>query len=322
MPETIPHISLATLNRIARIDEFKGRWESQGRLVANRLKALQRIAGMEAVAAAARMRGIRCSDRQIGEFLNGLNGANYLSREEEELLSGFHRVSKLVNDSYARIAFSESHVGQMHGLLTNNGKLTGARDPATREKLSGLLEQVNQLLGEGRLHPLLIISNFSRCFWHLRPFQHGNNRLTWLLSKLLLLRGGYCFMTCGAIEHFLEKRLADYQRTLPATAGEVGNFAPQAWLDLFLDALGELQENIAAKIDREKQLLKISGPRLEIIRVIQDNGQSTMAQLVTTTNMNRNTLKVRLRALVAAKHLVQRGCGKATYYLLPDPHRP
>lgn len=321
MPGTVPPITLATLNRIARIDEFKGRWESQGRLVANRLKALQRIAGMESVAAAARMQGIRCSDRQIGEFLNGLNSDSHLGRAEKEQINGFHRVTKLINDAYEQISFIESHVGQMHGLLTNNGKPTAARDPDARNKLLALVEQVNHLMGAGRLHPLLIFSNFSRCFWHLRPFRQGNKRLTWLLTKLLLLRSGYLFMACGAIEPFLEKRLAAYQRTLAAKEAEVDPAGAQVWLNIFLDAMLELQENVAAKISREKQLLKVSGPRLAIIRTIQENGQGTIAQIMMATNMNRNTLKVRLRTLVAEGHLVQRGRGKATYYLLPDPHR-
>ena len=322
MPETSQTISLETLNRIARIDEFKGRWESLGQLVPNRLKALQRIANMESAAAASRMQGIRCSDRQIGEFLNGHNPEkNRFSLEERAIINGFHIVLKLVKDSYEQVSFIENHVLQMHNLLTNNGTPAAAKDTKLPRKLSGLIEHINNLIEESHLHPLLILSDFSCRFWHMRPFRQGNNRLTWLPTQLLLLRYGYSFLPYGAIERFLEKRLADYQRTLLFTKdGDIVNSAPQAWLNLFLDAMIELQENIVAKINREKKLLRLAAPHLEIIRTIQENGQSTISQIMATTNMNRNTLKVRLRKLVAEKYLIQSGRGKATHYLLPELH--
>lgn len=311
-------ITMATLNRIAGIDEFKGRWESLGQLVPHRLEALQRIANMEASGAAARMTGVRCSDRQVGELLNGHGPRSQFTPEEQEFIKAFHLVIKLINDSYEQIPFIDSHVLQLHRLLTNNGKATKDHLP---ERLSRLIEQTNLFGRAGRVHPLLIVNDFSYGFWHLRPFAKGNNRLTWLLARLLLLRYGYGFLTYGAIERFLEKRLADYQKTLLlAKDGEIVNPDPAAWLDLFLDALADLRGNIIAKIEREKKLLKLAAPHLEIIRTVQENGQATIAQIMLATGANRNTLKVRLRKLVAEKYLVQRGRGKSTNYILPELH--
>jgi predicted transcriptional regulator len=324
MPETAPTISLETLNRIAGIDEFKGRWESLGQLVPNRLKALQRVASMESVAAVSRMQGIRCSDRQIGEFINDRNQQNRLSPAEQDIINGFHVVLKLVNESYEQVPFIDNHVRQMHHLLTNKDVPNADhQDQELPQKLSSLIEQVNKHIKEGRLHPILIFSDFSCRFWHMRPFRQGNNSLTWLLTQLLLLRHGYSFLACGSMARFLEKSLGHYQKTLLFTKdGEIVNSAPQAWLDMFLNAMTELQENIIAKINREKELLRLTAPHLEIIRTIQENGQATISQIMTTTNMNRNTLKVRLRKLVAEKYLLQRGRGKATHYLLPERYLP
>lgn len=323
LESTHKNISLETLNRIAGIDEFKGRWESLGQLVPNRLRALQRIANIESTAAITRMKGIRCSDRQIGELLNGLQPAKHLSLEKQGYINGFHRVLKLVNDSYDQIPLIESHILQMHSLLVNKDESTVTGTPGLHSKLLHLIEHVNDLITERRLHPLLILSDFSCRFWHLRPFQQGNNRLTWLLTQLLLLRHDYNFLPYGSLEKYLEKRLSDYQKTLLFDKdGEIVIFDPQAWLALFLDAMTGLQENITAKIFREKKMLKLSAANLEIIRIIQENGQSTISQIMLTTNTNRNTLKVRLRKLVAEKYLVQRGRGKSTNYILPELHLP
>lgn len=323
MTNTTPTISLAMLNRIANIDEFKGRWESLGQLVTHRLKALQRIANVESTAAIARMKGAKYSDRQIGEFLNGHNTPNNLSLEEQDGINGFHVVLKLVNDSYEQIPFIENHVLQIHGLLANKGKPDTVNNTGVSKELSSLIEHVGSSIEDGHLHPILILSDFSFRFWHLRPFQQGNNRLTWLLGQLLLLRHGYSFLPYGSIVRFMEKRLADYQKTLFFTKdSKIVNANPdsETWLNMLLDAMTDLQENIVAKINREKKLLRLPDPHLEIIRIIQENGQSTISQIMATTKMNRNTLKVRLRKLVAENYLTQQGCGKSTHYLLPDLH--
>ena len=123
------------------------------------------------------------------------------------------------------------------------------------------------------------------------------------------------------MEHFLEKGLVDYKSKLKFTfVGQPVDSNKDAWMEMFLEAMLDLQDNIIAKINREKKLLKLKAPHLEIIRVVQEHGQSDISGIMATTSMNRNTLKIRLRKLAAEKHLVQHGRGKSTYYTLPDLH--
>jgi len=316
-------ISLELLSLVAGVDEFKGRWEALGQLVPSRLQALQRIAAIEAVAAAARMKGTLCSDRQIGEFISGSSPGPF-SRQEQELINGYYLVRKLINESYGQISFIGSHVRQMHELLMNRGEFVSGedQDPGLPKKLTDLIEQTRELLAEGRVHPLLVVADFSCRFRHLRPFRHGNVFMTWLLIQLLMLRGGYLFTGFGSIERFLEKSVSSYQeKVFVVEDGEVVTSAnPESWLVMFLEAMLAMSENIVAKINREKQFLKLSPALLAIVRMVQENGQANIAQIIAATGMNRNTLKVRLRKLVAEKHLVQRGRGKATFYLLPELH--
>jgi len=320
MIETEQTVSLATLNRVARIDEFKGRWESQGQLVPGRLKVLQRIANMESSAAAGRLMGIICSDRQIGEFLAGRDLQDRLDPPAREMITGFHGVLKLVNDSYDQVAFIESHVLQMHDLLLG-------KEPVITEAVSlpgelvDLIHATQNFLDEGLHHPLLIAAAFSFRIWHMRPFPEGSRRLTWLLTRLLLLRKDYSFLPYGSLEHFLEKKLKDYQKKLFVTSdGQPVNPDLDGWQEMFLEAMIELQENIIAKIRREKELLRLAASHLEIIRTVQEQGQSTISKIMASTGMNRNTLKVRLRKLVAEKYLHQHGRGKSTFYVLPELH--
>ena len=320
MTEPEQTVSLATLNKIARIDEFKGRWESQGQLVPGRLKVLQRIANMESSAAAGRLMEIICSDRQIGEFLAGHDLQGQLAPAEQKVITGFHGVLKLVNDSYDQVAFIESHVLQMHDLLL--GKEPVITEAASLPgELVDLIQATHKILEDGLLHPLLVAANFSFRFWHLRPFPEGSRRLTWLLTRLLLLRKDYLFLPYGSLEHFIEKRLHDYQKNMLVTSdGQAVNPDPHGWQEMFLEGMLGLQENIIAKIRREKELLRLTAPHLEIIRTVQEQGQSTISKIMASTKMNRNTLKIRLRKLVAEKYLLQHGRGKSTFYVLPELH--
>jgi predicted transcriptional regulator len=318
MTETEQSVSLSTLNKIASIDEFKGRWESQGQLVPSRLRVLQRIANMESSAAAGRLMGNLCSDRQIGEFLAGRDLQHRLDPAAQQIITGFHKVLKLVNDSYDQVAFIESHVLQMRDLLLG-------KEPVITEavnlpgELTNLIQETHETMEEGRYHPLLVAAAFSFRFWHLRLFPAGSRRLTWLLTRLLLLRRGYSFLPYGSLEHFLETTLFEYQKNFTDTDQP---FKPdlESWQEMFLDAMLKMQENIIAKISREKELIRLSPPHLEIIRTVQEQGQSTISKIMASTNMNRNTLKVRLRKLVAEKYLVQNGRGKSTFYVLPELH--
>lgn len=314
-------VTLITLNRIARIDEFKGRWESLGQLVPSRLRAMQRIANMESAAAMGRLQGILCSDRQIGEFLAGKNPLASLNAKEQNVLTGFSSVLKMVNDSYDQVSFIENHVLQMHDLLNRGRGEAPQQTSSSTEELAKLISGTAATLEEGVVHPLLVAADFSFNFWHMRPFRQGSERLTWLLARLILLRSGYYYLPYGSMEHFLERSLVEYKGKRKLTfAGEPVDSDQELWLEMFLQAMFELQNNITAKIKREKELLKLKAPHLQIIRVVQEHGQANISGIMAATGMNRNTLKIRLRKLVAEKHLVQHGRGKSTYYSLPDLH--
>ncbi len=61
---------------------------------------------------------------------------------------------------------------------------------------------------------------------------------------------------------------------------------------------------------------RLSALSLEILQVVEERGRLTMADAVTLTGANRNTLKVHFRRLVKQGRLVQHGTGKGTWYSL------
>lgn len=51
---------------------------------------------------------------------------------------------------------------------------------------------------------------------------------------------------------------------------------------------------------------------------LKDHGPSAISDIQAITQANRNTIKVRLRELVADGYLIKQGKGKGTVYLIGD----
>jgi len=77
---------------------------------------------------------------------------------------------------------------------------------------------------------------------------------------------------------------------------------------------------LVALLDRERitRSSEADLPELSIrvLEALRTKERLTIAQLASITGANRNTLKVRLRELVADKRVQQRGKARATWYSL------
>ncbi|MBU0676334.1 MAG: hypothetical protein KJ950_16970 [Proteobacteria bacterium] len=317
-------LSSRTLKLLTEFDQFKGRWESLGQLVPARLSSLRRITAMESAAAAARMAGYPCSDRQAGEFLAGRQTSQEkaLGVEAREAISNAHAVVNLVNTSYDRISLSESHTRQLHSLLIGTGGQATPPTPFQINSIGLLLREATDAIDNAGVHPILVMAVLSRNLWALKPFPVGNKRLNWLLIRLTLLRHNYAFVPFCSLEADFEKKLTDFTRVVREGDGSRCYLTEidQDWLELFLEALTDMREGLIRKISREKTMLKLPPAHREIIRAVQESGNATISGIATATSTNRNTVKIRLRKMVQSRLLVQNGHGKSTYYSLPELH--
>ena len=109
-------INSQSLNLIAELDEFKGRWEMLGRLAPDKLQSLRRVATIESVGSSTRIEGAKLSDQEIDLLLSNLDIQSFRSRDEEEV-AGYAGAMDLVFTSWEHIPFTENHIKQLHGLL-------------------------------------------------------------------------------------------------------------------------------------------------------------------------------------------------------------
>ncbi len=336
------------LSLIAGIDEFKGAWRALKTLAPERLSALRRVATIESVGSSTRIEGGRLSDREVERLLNGLETRTFATRDEQEV-AGYAQVMELVFRSWEDIAVSENHIRQLHrdllafsekdgwhrGAYKTTPNHVAAFDAEGRQigilfetaspfdtprRMTGLLDWLATERRRRHLHPLLVTAIFIVVFLEIHPFQDGNGRLSRILTTLLLLQAGYAYVPYSSLESVIEQSKEAYYLALRRTQATIRGDAPdwQPWLVFFLRALQQQMRRLAAKIERERIVLpSLPETAVRILDHAREHGRVTVGDMVSLTDISRNTLKQQFRQLVDRGHLARRGGGRTTWYILP-----
>jgi Fic family protein len=336
------------LTLIAEIDEFKGAWRALGTLAPERLNALRRVATIESIGSSTRIEGSHLSDREVEHLLANLEIKSFASRDEQEV-AGYAEVMETVFGAWRDIRLTENHIKQLHrdllghsekderhrgeykkmpnsvAAFDDSGKQIGivfetASPFDTPRLMSELLAWHNEAGEVGRLHPLLVTAIFTVVFLEIHPFQDGNGRLSRILCTLLLLQAGYAYVPYSSLESVIERSKEAYYLALRQTQATIRSEAPdwQPWSMFFARALQQQERRLAAKVEREK-LIAAALPELavQIVDHTAQHGRVTIGEMIRVTGASRNTLKEHFRSLVAKGHLVRRGTGKGSWYVLP-----
>lgn len=335
---------------IAEIDEFKGRWEALKTLSPDRLSALRKVATIESVGSSTRIEGAKLSDAQVETLLSNIRIRSFATRDEQEV-AGYAEAMDLVFQAYADMRLTENHIRQLHQALlrhstkderhrgayktlSNNVVAFDADDREigvvfetttpfdTPREMEALVAWTRKAIEEEALHPLLIVAVFVVVFLAIHPFQDGNGRLSRVLTTLLLLRAGYAYVPYASLERVIEENKDLYYKALRRTQTTLGDDAPdwEPWIGFFLRCLKKQKDGLAARLDRERveqggedELPALS---IQIIKALRERERLSIVELAGITGANRNTLKVRLRELVAAGRIRQHGKARATWYSL------
>ena len=349
-PERVLGSDLVKL--IAEIDEFKGRWEALKTLSPDRLNALRKVATIESVGSSTRIEGAKLTDRQVERLLANIEMRSFATRDEQEV-AGYAEAMDLVFESYEDLHLTENHVRQLHQTLLRHstkderhrgsyktlpndvvvydaqGKEIGVVFETTSpfdtpREMEELIAWTRKAIAEEAHHPLLIIAVFVVVFLAIHPFQDGNGRLSRVLTTLLLLKAGYAYVPFASLERVIEENKDLYYRALRRTQTTLKSDAPdwQPWTGFFLRCLKKQKDGLAVRLERERARAGRDDdlPRLavQVLKELRAHEGLTIAELEGLTGANRNTLKVRLRELVAAGRVHRHGKARATWYSLAD----
>ncbi|MBE0577958.1 Fic family protein [Devosia sp.] len=335
---------------IAEIDEFKGRWEVLKTLSPDRLNALRKVATIESVGSSTRIEGAKLSDAQVETLLSNIEIRSFATRDEQEV-AGYAETMDLVFEAYGDMRLTENHIHQLHQTLlrhsTKDERHRGAYktlpnnvvafDAEGREigvvfetatpfdtprEMEALVAWTRKAIEEEALHPLLIVAVFVVVFLAIHPFQDGNGRLSRVLTTLLLLRAGYAYVPYASLERVIEENKDLYYKALRRTQTTLNDDVPdwEPWIGFFLRCLKKQKDGLAARLDRERVAQggeeELPALAIQIIKALRERERLSIAELADITGANRNTLKVRLRELVAAGRIRQHGKARATWYSL------
>ena len=337
---------------IAEIDEFKGRWEALKVLSPDRLDALRKVATIESIGSSTRIEGAELTDRQVETLLANIEMRSFATRDEQEV-AGYAEAMDLVFESYEDLHLTENHVRQLHQTLLRHstkderhrgsyktlpndvvaydaqgqeiGVVFETTSPFdTPREMEQLIAWTRKAIAEEAHHPLLIIAVFVVVFLAIHPFQDGNGRLSRVLTTLLLLRAGYAYVPFASLERVIEENKDLYYRALRRTQTTLKSDASdwQPWTGFFLRCLKKQKDSLAVRLERERASAGRDNdlPRLalQVLKELRAHEGLTIAELEGLTGANRNTLKVRLRELVASGRVRRHGKARATWYSLAD----
>ncbi len=347
-----PKISITQdlLKLIAEIDEFKGRWEALKNLSPERLRQLRKVATIESIGSSTRIEGAKLTDMQVETLLSDLTATSFKTRDEQEV-AGYAETMDLIFQAYEDLGLTENHIRQLHQTLLRHstkderhrgeykklpnhvvaldehGKEIGivfetATPFDTPRETEELVRWVNKAIAESSLHPLLIVAVFTVVFLAIHPFQDGNGRLSRLLTTLMLLRAGYSYAPYASLESVVEDNKDLYYKALRRTQTTLKGDSPdwEPWLSFFLRCLKKQKSNLAAKVEKEKAAgdgdAALPSLSVKVVALLKKHERLTVSEIVKHTKANPNTLKVRLRELVAAGRIVRHGKARATWYSL------
>lgn len=326
------------------IDEFKGRWQALGDLASDRLAALKRVATIESVGSSTRIEGVTLSDAEIGRLLSGIDIRSFRSRDEQEVV-GYSEAMELVFDSWKEMQLAENVIKQLHGIVLKHsekdqrhrgeykklpnkveafdergnslGVIFKTASPFDTPRLmTELVHWARNAFAENEYHSLLIIGAFIVRFLAIHPFQDGNGRLSRVLTTLFLLRTGYSYVPYSSLERIIEENKDAYYRSLRKAQATLDDDESGLadWMVFFLRCLSQQKNVLARKVEREGTMAPISPLDAELLRLAREHGRLTIRGAVAATGANRSTLKLHLRQLAEAGHLVMRGQRKGTWY--------
>ncbi len=337
-------LSQEILQKITKIDEFKGLWKGSLRLSPQTLGRLKRSVLITSTGASTRIEGSRMSDKEVARLIQGLKSTPPKGRDAQEV-AGYADLLGRIFDNWKTLKITEGQILHFHQILlnfsekdrTHKGKYKTADNMVvmrkedgtevvifeptkpylTKKEMDDVLHWLDGEMKKGETHPLMLIANFIFEFLAIHPFRDGNGRLSRALTTLLLLKFGYTYVPYVSLDEIIEEKKIDYYLALRKTQSKhktkKEDITP--WLNFLLDALIEqikrakniMEEDQPEKLLSEKQLLVYQLFEVDTLSV------SEISRLL-NESIPMVTLKQALARLVALSLIERIGLGRGSRY--------
>jgi Fic family protein len=168
------------------------------------------------------------------------------------------------------------------------------------------------------MHPLLITAVFVYEFLSIHPYQDGNERLSRLLTTLLLMQQDYKFIQYVSFENIIEIRKDDYYKALMDGQKNSGKATAQIdkWILFFVECIVQLAQRLAVKYNTYSMLEKgLNERQQKIVQFIKKQKKAQIKDIAQAlTAYSRNTLKKDIIVLVSEGMILKTGEGRGVTY--------
>ena len=237
-------LSQEILQKITRLDEFKGLWKGSLRLSPQTLGRLKRSVLITSTGASTRIEGSKMSDDEVARLIAGLKATPPKGRDAEEV-AGYADLLGRIFDNWKTLKIIEGQILHFHKILlnfsekdkghrgkykTSDNKVIMKKEDGTeviifdpsppylvKKEMDDVLFWLNEQMEKKEMHPLILIANFIFEFLAIHPFRDGNGRLSRALTTLLLLKTGYTYVPYVSLDEIIEERKIDYYLALRKT---------------------------------------------------------------------------------------------------------
>jgi len=338
------HLSQEIVQKMTKIDEFKGLWKGSLRISPQTLGRLKRSVLITSTGASTRIEGSRMSDDEVARLLQGLKSTSPKGRDAEEV-AGYADLLGRIFDNWKTLKTTESQILHFHKILLNFSQKDGSHkgkyktvdnkvvmrkedctevvifEPTkpylTKKEMDEVIFWLSEELKKEETHPLIIIANFIFEFLAIHPFRDGNGRLSRALTTVLLLKTGYTYVPYVSLDEIIEEKKIDYYLALRKTQSKhkTENEDITPWLNFMLDALLE-QIKRAKEIMNEDQPEKLlSEKQLAIYQLFQvDTLSISEISKKLNDSISMATIKQALSRLVVLKLIERIGVTRGARY--------
>lgn len=313
---------------LTQIHEYKGEQILFIEAKTDILTKLVEVAKIQSAAASNKIEGIYTSDDRLKMILRDRTIPK--TRNEQEI-AGYRDVLSTIHESYEHIPPKPSIILQLHrDLYRFNGLRDGGKyknsdnfiseeddkvicfQPVTAWETPGSMEALckafEDVTKEVNVDPLLIIPMFILDFLCIHPFSDGSERMSRLLTLLLLYRSGYIVGKYISIERIIEKTQEKYYEALQESSQgwheEENDYEPfvKYTLGIVASAYKEFSSRVKlpaisgmSKPERIKELIRETVGKItkaEILEKCPDISDTTVQRTLTELHKNGTIIKI------------------------------
>lgn len=333
-------LTINIVNILSAIHEYKGKQALFNQVKPDILSNMLDVAKIQSTGASNRIEGIFTSEARLNEIVK--EKAEPISRNEKEI-AGYRDVLATIHENYDYItprpnvilqlhrdlyAYSVSSIGGNFKKSDNvieeqdsdgNKRIRFKPESAveTPETIDRLCNEFIEEVNKNEIDPLLLIPVFIFDFLCIHPFNHGNGRMSRLLTLLLLYRAGYIVGKYISIEMLIEKTKVTYYEVLQNSSYKWHESENDytAFVEYYLGIVLNAYKEFSTRVE---YLTTKSLSKSERIKTVLESkvGKMTKKDILSLCpDISETTVEKSLSDLLKQEDILKIGGGRYTSYI-------